>query len=95
MELHTLSQIVPRYRAVFCDSYGVLRDAHGLLPDTRAALAYLAQVGCPLWVITNDASRPARELAPPFAGAVAPERFVSSGLVLSRHLRERASAGVV
>lgn len=95
MELQTLSQIAPHYRAVFCDSYGVLRDARGLLPDAQPALAYLRELGVPLWVITNDASRPARELAPPFGGAVGPERFVSSGLVLSRHLRQRAPAGPV
>lgn len=95
MELQTLSQIAPDYRAVFCDNYGVLRDAHGLLPGAQRAIAYLAERRRPLWVITNDASRPARELAPPFEGTVAPERFVSSGLVLSEHLRQRAAAGRV
>lgn len=94
MELRTLSQIAPDYRAVFCDNYGVLRDAHGLLPGAQDAIAYLAELGRPLWVITNDASRPARELAPPFAGALDPARFVSSGLVLSEHLRAQA-AGLV
>ena len=88
-------ELARRYRAVFFDSYGVLRVGDAVLPGVPAALAGLAELGIPAWVLTNDASRGQEGVAAVFGGLIAPERFVTSGLLLVDHLRASPPAGVL
>ena len=59
-------ELARAYRAVFFDSYGVLRAGDAVLPGVRGALAGLAELGMPAWVLTNDASRGQAGLAEVF-----------------------------
>ena len=45
-----------RHRAVFFDSYGVLRTCVGTLPGVLDSLDALAEAAIPCWILTNDAS---------------------------------------
>jgi HAD superfamily hydrolase (TIGR01450 family) len=83
----SLLEVLPAYRAVFFDAYGVLRDAQGPMPDAAAAFEALKAKSVPYWVVTNDASRTPESLANAYGGHVAPKRMVSSGLLASDCLR--------
>jgi HAD superfamily hydrolase (TIGR01450 family) len=84
-----------RHRAIFFDSYGVLRAASGPLPGAREALETLAAAGIPAFVITNDASKDVATQAAPYEGALDPERIISAGLLAERHLAEHHAGAQV
>lgn len=83
----SLLDVLPAYRAVFFDAYGVLRDARGPMPDASAVFEALKARSVPFWVVTNDASRTPESLAQAYGGHVPPTHMVSSGLLASAYLR--------
>ena len=50
-------EIASRYRVVFFDAFGVLKNSSGLLPGVPEALSRLREAGVDPYVLTNDASR--------------------------------------
>ncbi len=92
--------IASRFRAVFFDAYGVLKNSAGLLPGALDAVATLKARGVECFVITNDASRSPALLAQayihPGLGALFPEeRIISSGLLAREYLALKVRQGTV
>lgn len=79
-----------RHRALLFDAYGVLVDAHGAIRGASEAIDTLSREGAPWLVVTNDASRSAQSAATRFTKLgipVAPERVLSSGMLIAPRLR--------
>jgi len=95
MQIEPFLDVARRYRAVFFDSYGVLRVGDEVLPGVAEALAGLSEAQIPYWVLTNDASRGREGVAAAFGGLIPSERFVSSGLMLVDYLRREPPQGLL
>lgn len=95
MQIEPFLEVASRYRAVFFDSYGVLRVGDEIFAGVAGALAGLTEAKIPYWVLTNDASRGQAGIAEAFGGLISTERFMSSGLMLVDYLRREPPQGLL
>ena len=99
--MHTFSEIAKNYRVLFLDAYGVLKNSSGVIPGIEKVLARLIDEGRELYVVTNDASKSPQDMADQFHAdttgpiLIPPERFVSSGLMVTDFLRNKVRTGRV
>ena len=63
--LTPFASLVGRYRVIFFDAYGVLKNARGVLHGVPELLSWILRQGKDVYVITNDASRSPRRWPPP------------------------------
>lgn len=92
------SEVASRYRAIFFDAYGVLKNSQGVLPGAPAVLAELREAGKQLFVLTNDASRPPAHMArgyvdPTHGQLISEDQLISSGLLATEFLRDKVRSG--
>ena len=93
-------EVASRYRAVFFDSYGVLKDSRRVFPEAVATVARLQDQGILTCLLTNDSSKSPEELARPFNQAagreIFPEQAVfSSGLMALDYFKSKLKYGKV
>jgi HAD superfamily hydrolase (TIGR01450 family) len=98
--LQSFSSLVERYRVVFFDAYGVLKNARGVMQGVPDLLSWLIQQGKDIYVITNDASRSPAQMAASYVhpehGILIPEsKNISSGLLAKDFLRSKVRTGRV
>ena len=91
--------LLDQYKAVFFDAYGVLKNAHGLIPGVDRTIGALLERQKPFYVLTNDASRSPAELAESYARlglpTVTADRIVSSGMLAREYLQLKVGHGTV
>jgi HAD superfamily hydrolase (TIGR01450 family) len=98
--LTSFSALAARYKVIFFDAYGVLKNSSGILPGVPDVLMWLKQTGKDIYVLTNDASRSPTEMrrgyVHPQAGElIAESRIISSGLLAKDFLRAKVRSGNV
>ncbi|GAB4418494.1 MAG: hypothetical protein OHK0039_29980 [Bacteroidia bacterium] len=97
MKSKPFKSVVKRYKAVFFDAYGVLKNYKGLITGMDHTLRYLAERQIGIFVLTNDASRSPQQLADKFAAIGLPEltadKIISSGMLAREYLRLKVRAG--
>lgn len=98
--LESFSSLAGRYRVIFFDAYGVLKNARGVMQGVHELLSWLARQGKDVYVITNDASRSPAQMAAAYThpeyGTLIPEsRNISSGLLAKDFLRTKVRSGRV
>ncbi len=91
-EIVSFQSLLPRYRAIFFDAFGVLRGPAGLIAGVDGVLSSLGQKGPPFWLITNSASYPPAYLASQygdFAGKplMSIPQVISSGMFFSQAVK--------
>ncbi|HVZ33184.1 MAG TPA: HAD-IIA family hydrolase [Polyangiaceae bacterium] len=96
----SFASLVARYRVIFFDAYGVLKNARGVLRGVPELLSWILRQGKDVYVITNDASRSPTQMAAAYAhpdhGALIPEgKIISSGLLAKDFLRAKLRSGRV
>jgi HAD superfamily hydrolase (TIGR01450 family) len=96
----SFASLVSRYRVIFFDAYGVLKNARGILNGVPELLSWILQQGKDVYVITNDASRSPAQMAAAYAhpqhGILIPEsKIISSGLLAKDFLRAKLRSGRV
>ncbi|HEX9956173.1 MAG TPA: TIGR01459 family HAD-type hydrolase [Fibrella sp.] len=93
------ASLLDQYKAVFFDAYGVLKNAHGLIPGVDRTINALIQTEKPFYILTNDASRGPDELAASYARLGLPmvtaDRIVSSGMLAREYLQLKVNHGTV
>lgn len=80
------------YDALLIDAYGVLVDAHGMLPGADAFVARLHRERMPFCIVTNDASKSIERISARFASFgldIDAPHIVSSASLIDGHI-ERA-----
>ena len=91
--------LLDKYNAIFFDAYGVLKNAHGLIPGVDRTINALIQSDKPFYVLTNDASRSPDQLAESYARLGLPmvtaDRIVSSGILAREYLELKVNHGTV
>ncbi|RMG80834.1 MAG: HAD-IIA family hydrolase [Bacteroidetes bacterium] len=99
MKIRPFKSIVQRYKAVFFDSYGVLKNYNGLIDGAQETIEFLEEKGIDWLVLTNDASRSPHELADKLQAAglhaVTYDRMISSGMMAREYLRAKIRKGKV
>ena len=60
-------EIAAPYRAIFLDSYGVVKNYQGLIPGAPETIRLLREQGKIIRILTNDASRSPEQQASRFA----------------------------
>lgn len=95
----SFSSLLDQYKAIFFDAYGVLKNAHGLIPGVDRTINALIDSEKPFYVLTNDASRSPEQLADSYARLGIPlvtaDRIVSSGMLAREYLQLKVSHGTV
>ncbi|WP_375444255.1 TIGR01459 family HAD-type hydrolase [uncultured Fibrella sp.] len=95
----SFASLIDQYKAVFFDAYGVLKNAHGLIPGVDRTINALIETEKPFYILTNDASRSPEQLADSYARLGLPlvtaDRIVSSGMLAREYLQLKVSHGTV
>lgn len=99
MQLDDFRAVAARYKVVFFDAFGVLKNYEGLLPGIENTFAWLQENGKEFYVLTNDASRSPQELAESYYRqglyAITPDRIISSGMLAREYLELKVNHGTV
>lgn len=93
------AELALRYKVIFFDAYGVLKNHAGIIPGIPNTFAFLEQHGIDFFILTNDASRGPVELCEGYqkAGisAITPDKLISSGLLAYDFLQEKVNYGQI
>ncbi len=99
MKIKSFRSVASQYKAIFFDSYGVLKNYNGLIEGVENTIQELRNQGIIIHVLTNDASRGPQELAEKFhkLGLIEIEAddIISSGMMAREYLRLKVKEGTV
>jgi HAD superfamily hydrolase (TIGR01450 family) len=98
--MESFAALVARYRVIFFDAYGVLKNARGVMQGVPELLSWILRQGKDVYVITNDASRSPAQMAaaythPEYGVLIPASRNISSGLLAKDFLRNKVRSGKV
>ena len=99
MEIQNIRELLTDYKAIFFDSYGVLKNHRGLIPGVQHTINYLKDISIPFRILTNDASRSQVAQAERFTDigieGIDPAHIVTSGMMASQYLRHKVDSGLI
>jgi HAD superfamily hydrolase (TIGR01450 family) len=99
MYIQSFKKIASKYKTIFFDSFGVLKNASGIIPGTKEILEYLTGINKQIIVLTNDSSRGAKKLSLYYQNQqidTLPEScFVSSGMMARQFMVNRVKRGII
>ncbi|MEO0469054.1 MAG: HAD-IIA family hydrolase [Bacteroidota bacterium] len=99
MQYPDFRSIAARYKVIFFDSYGVLKNHEGIIPGVKGLLQWLTDQGVAFYVLTNDASRSPRRLAKYYQDAgswmISKDKIISSGMLARDYLERKVNNGTV
>lgn len=99
MQTTDFKTVAEKYKVIFFDAFGVLKNSEGLLPGIEHTFDWLRETGKEFYVLTNDASRGPHELAESYYKqgfyAIQPERIISSGMLAREYLDLKVHNGTV
>ncbi len=99
MDIQNFREVARKYKVVFFDSYGVLRNHKGVLEGVSEVLSELDNDGVAYYVLTNDASRSPKQLAESFNEKGIPEitedKIISSGMIAMDYMANKINGGTV
>lgn len=99
MKKSEFADILPKYKAVFFDAFGVLKNYNGVIAGIDRTFAYLAEHGIEFFILTNDSSRSPELLAEKYrtAGieAINTDHMISSGMLAREYFRHKLRDGQV
>lgn len=93
-------EIAVKYKVIFFDAYGVLKNSGGVVSGVPELLIDLRERGIDFFVITNDASRSPEEMArvyqhPVHGDLIPTDRNISSGTLAREFLVAKVKEGRV
>lgn len=99
METVDFAEVAKRYRVLFFDAYGVLKNSRGILEGIDRTFDFLLDSHIDFYIVTNDASRSPQRLAAAYAeqglAVVGADRIISSGMLATEYLRLKVKLGCV
>lgn len=99
MQQDSFFEIASRFKAVFLDSYGVIKNHKGLITGVQDTITFLREQQITLRVLTNDASRSQRQQAASFERlgllGIAEEEIITSGMMAKHFLEHKITRGKV
>lgn len=92
-------EVVADFKAVFLDSYGVLKNYRGLIEGVQGTLDFIQERGIEFRILTNDASRSQEQQAESFLRlglkGIPAEKIVTSGMMAKQYLQLKIKGGKV
>src|SRR3954447_15268385 len=99
MELQSFLPLAEKFRAVFLDSYGVLKNYKGLIDGVQDTITKLREKGIAIRILTNDASRSQEQQIESFErlGLAGFETFeiITSGMMAKHFLQHKITEGKI
>jgi len=91
--------VARRYKVLFFDAYGVLKNSRGILEGIDRTFDFLLESDIDFYIVTNDASRSPQRLAAAYIeqglAMVDANRIISSGMLATEYLRLKVKTGSV
>src|SRR6195952_2987152 len=98
-KVDNFKSIIDKYKVVFFDAFGVLKNYEGMFPGIEKTFAYLEAQGKEYYIVTNDASRSPAQLAESYhrggLNFINADRIVSSGMLTKEYLDLKVPDGIV
>ena len=99
MQIDDFRSVLDRYKVIFFDAFGVLKNYKGLVPGIERTFDYIEANGKEYYIVTNDASRSPQGLAESYhrlgLDAIDQSRIISSGMLAKEYLDLKVSDGIV
>lgn len=99
MQVNSFREIATRYKAIFFDAYGVLKNSRGIIPGVHELLDFLDEQSITYYVITNDASRGPERLAMSYhqqgVHQITGDKIISSGMLAREFLVNKVTKGTI
>lgn len=97
MKIKTFREVAQGYKAIFFDSFGVVKHYKGLISGVQETFQFLDQAGIEYLMLTNVASRSPQQMADGFTKLGLPQittdRIISSGMMAQEYLRYKVRDG--
>ena len=97
MKIKSFAEIAKRYKAIFFDSFGVVKHYNGLITGVKQTFQYLDEEGIEYLMLTNVASRSPQQMSHGFKHLGLPhfttDRIISSGMMAQEYLRYKVRDG--
>jgi len=97
MKIKSFAEVATRYKAIFFDSFGVLKHYNGLIPGAGNTIEFLKTHDIEFLVLTNVASRSPLQMANGFSKMglvdITADRIISSGMMAQDYLRYKVKNG--
>ena len=99
IEEQSFLSLATSFKAVFLDSYGVLKNYNGLINGVRESINYLRSNDIVIRILTNDASRSQEQQAESFQKlglkGIEAHEIVTSGMMAKQFLQQKILAGKI
>lgn len=99
MERVQFQNIAKNYKAVFLDSYGVLKNHQGLISGVQETINFIREEGLELRVLTNDASRSQEQQVQVFEEiglkGLKQQEIITSGMLARQFLELKIKSGKI
>ncbi len=99
MKIKSFKSVVSKYKVVYFDAFGVLKNYQGIIEGIDRTFEYLKERDIDFYILTNDASRSPEQLAEVYQNAgikdVTSEKIISSGMLARQYLRYKVRNGTV
>lgn len=91
--------VAEKFKAVFLDSYGVLKNYNGLIDGVQETIDHLRGKGIAIRILTNDASRSQQQQAESFVRlglkGIDTHEIVTSGMMARQYLQQKILEGKI
>ena len=95
----SFASVLKKYKAVFLDSYGVLKNQSGMIPGAQETIDFIRAQGMGFCVLTNDASRgqelQARKFQDIGLKGIEAHEIITSGMMAKQFLENKIRRGRV
>ena len=99
MKTKEFKSIVTKYKTVFFDAFGVLKNHRGIIPGVDQTFDFLDNHGINYFILTNDSSRGPEGLAEGYISrgikSITPDKIISSGMLARDWLSLKIKEGPV
>ncbi len=99
MNIRSFKSVACKYKVIFFDAFGVLKNYKGRIEGVEHTMNYLRDAGIGFYVLTNDASRSPEALAEAFHRTgltdITPDKIISSGMLAHEYLKYKVKKGTV
>ena len=99
-DIISFKELSKNYKVIFFDSFGVLKNADGMISGAQETFKNLLHSGIDYFILTNDASRSLEQLSQNFKEIgfqkkIPPEKIISSGIMAYEFLKQKINDGRV
>ena len=85
MGINQFQDIATRYKTIFFDAFGVLKNHRGVIPGIEKTFRFLDEHNIDYYILTNDASRSPEDLSSAYINhgitQITPDKVISSGML--------------